>query len=148
MKIANFGLSHDLHSKDYCCLSSTKTTPLPLRWLSPEALQHNKFSVYSDIWAFGVLSWEAFSFGTQPYPDLSNKQVMACILNHQLLPKPDKCPERIYQVLLKCWNKLPAKRPWFNVLSKELKKALGSLAPEDIKKYGGALSTPELDRRH
>ena len=148
MKIVNFGRSYDLHSKDYCSPSSTKSTPLPLRWLAPEALQHKRFSVYSDIWAFGVLVWEVFSFGVQPYADLSNAQVVKHILNRQLLPKPAKCPENMYRILLKCWSKTPAKRPWFSVLRKGLSKALENLDPEEIKKYGGAPSTPELGRHY
>ena len=148
MKIANFGLSYDLHSKDYCSPSSAKGTPLPLRWLAPETLQHKKFSIYSDIWAFGVLAWEVFSFGVQPYADLSNAQVAEHILNRQLLPRPDKCPENVYRILLKCWNKSPGKRPWFSVLGRDLGKALGNLDSEAIKKYRGAHSTPELGRHH
>jgi len=145
----NFGLSYDLHSKDYCSPSSTKSTPLPLRWLAPEALQHKRFSVYSDVWAFGVLVWEVFSFGVQPYADLSNAQVVEHILNRQLLPKPAKLSrEHVSASCSSGWSKTPAKRPWFSVLRKGLSKALENLDPEEIKKYGGAPSTPELGRHY
>ena len=136
MKIANFGLSYDPQSKDYCHVSSTKSsTPVPLRWLAPESLRHGKFSVPSDLWSFGVLLWELFSFGAQPYSDLSNAQVVKKILNFQLLPKPEKCPDSVYTTMLKCWHKSPAKRPWFSELSRELnevfKKFIHSKSEED-----------------
>lgn len=99
VKIASFGLSYDPHSSDYCFINSTKRAiPVPLRWLAPEALQHGRFSVYSDVWAFGVLLWEVFAFGAQPYTDLSNAEVVQNIVRHKVLPRPDKCPDNLYKV--------------------------------------------------
>ena len=144
MKIANFGLNYDLQSKDYCCIRSTKSNPLPLRWLAPESIQHNKFSVYSDIWSFGVLLWEVFTFGERPYTTLSNAQVVHRILSESHLPKPEKCPEIVYKLMQRCWNKSPTKRPWFSVLSKELNHASRNMDPEELKKIGTAPQTPDL----
>lgn len=147
MKIANFGLSYDKHCKDYCCLSSKKSTPLPLRWLAPETIQHNRVSVYTDIWSFGVLLWEVFSSGQRPYNDLSNAQVVQNILGRKLLPRPDRCPKAVYNLMLQCWNKAPLKRPWFSTLMEELKQVTSNLDPEDIKVLESSPRTPDLLRR-
>ena len=48
---------------------------LPIRWLPPEALTVGKFTVQSDIWAFGVVLWELFAYGVQPFYGQSNEQV-------------------------------------------------------------------------
>ncbi len=48
---------------------------LPVRWMPPESMLYGKFTVESDIWAFGILLWEAFTFGQQPYFGLDNEQV-------------------------------------------------------------------------
>ena len=129
VKIANFGLSYDPQCPDYCRISSTKTsnTPVPLRWLAPESLRHGKFSVFSDVWSFGVLLWEVFSFGAHPYAELPNARVVEKILNLQVLSKPDKCPDDVHRVMLKCWNKIGSKRPLFGAIGKELSVSVGNL---------------------
>lgn len=48
---------------------------LPIRWMPPESVLYRKFSVESDIWSYGVVLWEIFSYGRQPWYELSNIQV-------------------------------------------------------------------------
>ena len=47
MKVADFGLSRDIYSKDYYRLS-TKTL-LPVKWMAPESLNDNVFTEKSDV---------------------------------------------------------------------------------------------------
>ncbi|GFU82702.1 high affinity nerve growth factor receptor [Trichonephila clavipes] len=49
---------------------------LPIRWLPPESILYRKFTTESDIWSFGVVLWEIFSFGKQPWYELSNHEVL------------------------------------------------------------------------
>lgn len=41
--------------------------PVPLRWAPPEVVLKNTCSEQSDVWAFGVLLYEVFGDGVQPY---------------------------------------------------------------------------------
>ena len=57
----------------------SEETLLPIRWLSPEALMYGKFTLGSDVYAYGVVLWEIFTFGLQPYYGYTNKEVMRFI---------------------------------------------------------------------
>ena len=48
---------------------------LPIRWLPPEALSMGKFTIESDIWSYGVLLWELFTYGMTQYYPHTNEQV-------------------------------------------------------------------------
>ncbi len=49
---------------------------IPLRWLPSEAVFEDDFSTKTDVWSFGVLLWEVFSFGELPYADLTDDKVL------------------------------------------------------------------------
>ena len=47
VNIADFGLSRDVYSKDYYRMG-TKTM-LPVKWMAPESLNDNVFTIKSDV---------------------------------------------------------------------------------------------------
>ncbi|XP_021567296.1 tyrosine-protein kinase transmembrane receptor ROR2, partial [Carlito syrichta] len=74
VKVSDLGLFREVYAADYCALAGG--APLPIRWMAPEALVFGRFSVDSDVWAFGVALWEVFSYGLQPYCGYSNQDVV------------------------------------------------------------------------
>lgn len=57
----------------------THESLLPIRWLSPEAFMYGKFTIKSDVYAYGVCLWEIYTFGLQPYYGYANKEVIQFI---------------------------------------------------------------------
>jgi serine/threonine protein kinase len=66
---------------------------VPVKWMAPEALNFGKYTTANDVWSFGVLMWEIFSFGAIPYLSHSNQQVIVFVNRGGRLEKPDYCPQ-------------------------------------------------------
>ena len=114
VKIGDFGMSRNLYSKDYYRINGRAV--LPVRWMSPESLIYGKFSIESDVWSFGVVMWEVFSYALQPYYGISNEEVIESIRRGKTLGCPDECPSEIYKHMKECWAIEPGERPTFEEL--------------------------------
>ena len=117
VKISDFGMSRSLYESHYYCIHGRFA--LPVRWMSFECF-YGKFSQKSDVWAFGVTTWEIFTLAKeQPYNDMSDKQVVDDAIkgkNRKLLARPDMCPPEVYEIMLKCWEHNTKQRATFEEL--------------------------------
>ena len=120
VKISDFGLSRDVYSSDYYRIQSKSL--LPVRWMSPESILYGKFTIESDVWSYGVVLWEIFGFGLQPYYGYSNQEVVEMIRGRQILPAPEDCPARAYTLMVECWNETPYRRPNFTDIHTRLRQ--------------------------
>ena len=117
VKIADFGMSRNLYDSDYYRVKGHAI--VPIRWMATESF-YGRFSVKSDVWAFGVVVWEVFTMCAQrPYEEMTDAELIQNARNaekRKLLQKTEHCPDQVYQVLLQCWKSLPAERPNFTQL--------------------------------
>ena len=80
----------------------------------------------SDIWSFGILMWEVFYLGTAlPYADktadaLGKSALVNSLKLGQRLEKPPLCPQRLYNLMLRCWELNNQVRPTFSIVKEKL----------------------------
>jgi len=125
VKISDFGLSRILSNDHY----SISDSPLPAKWSAPEVLTKSKFTPRSDSWSYGVLLYEIFTRGGNPYAGLSNAEVVERVLDGYRLPKPKGCNDEVYEVMKNCWAENPQDRPNFVLITKTLEEILGRNDP-------------------
>uniref|UniRef100_A0A8B9WDU8 receptor protein-tyrosine kinase n=1 Tax=Bos mutus grunniens TaxID=30521 RepID=A0A8B9WDU8_BOSMU len=120
VKIADFGLSRNIYSADY--YKANENDAIPIRWMPPESIFYNRYTTESDVWAYGVVLWEIFSYGLQPYYGMAHEEVIYYVRDGNILSCPENCPLELYNLMRLCWSKVPADRPSFSSIHRILER--------------------------
>jgi hypothetical protein len=122
VRLLDFGLAQ---FDEADTLTAMGDVPGTLAYISPERLLGEEATAASDVWAVGVLLWEALASG-HPFWGVPIGQMTAAIqagappLSEQ---RPD-LPDRIVAVVERALHLNPAKRPAASRLAAELREAL------------------------
>lgn len=84
---------------------------------------YGRFTLESDIWSYGVVLWEIYSYGKQPYYGHTNDQVLKLIYDGIILSPPEDCPPLICDLMKNCWKTEPKDRIKFMEICEKLEKA-------------------------
>lgn len=120
VKISDFGMSRE--EEEYTVSDGMKQ--IPIKWTAPEALNYGRYTSLCDVWSYGVLLWEIFSFGSTPYSGMTNNKARELIDSGYRLPAPENTPECIYELMLRCWEYDQDRRPHFQ----EIRETLQSIS--------------------
>eukprot|EP01114_Cavostelium_apophysatum_P019564 TRINITY_DN6343_c0_g1_i1.p1 TRINITY_DN6343_c0_g1~~TRINITY_DN6343_c0_g1_i1.p1 ORF type:complete len:1142 (+),score=267.22 TRINITY_DN6343_c0_g1_i1:516-3941(+) len=99
-----------------------KKAAIPVKWSAPEVIEERVYTSKSDVWSFGIVMWEILSFGAQPYGWLTLTEAMFEIPKGTRMTQPKNCPDRLWEIILQCWDLNPDKRPTFSELLKCLQE--------------------------
>ncbi|VDM98488.1 unnamed protein product [Thelazia callipaeda] len=115
LKLSDFGLSRrlrDLKKRS----NNHEDIAWPIPWMAPETLSKKpKFSTKSDVYAFGVLIYEVYSCGGQPWPDISVvEDIIPLVRKGKIMATPPLLREKSIEKLMHdCWKRRASKRPDF-----------------------------------
>ena len=71
--------------------------------MAPEAIEDRSFTAKTDVWSFGVLCWELFSFARVPFPDVRTSELLPALHSGKRPAQPARCPPDVYTILTSCW---------------------------------------------
>ncbi len=121
-KICDFGLA-----RKYEDLKKVKIGKVRIRHTAPEVLIKKYFTSKSDVWSFGILLYELFSYGRMPYSNVKLNDVQEYVRSGKRMSAPENCPNHIYIAMCLCWNLKSKSRPKFRYFERffsNLSKAL------------------------
>uniref|UniRef100_A0A8C5DJ43 Tyrosine-protein kinase n=1 Tax=Gouania willdenowi TaxID=441366 RepID=A0A8C5DJ43_GOUWI len=134
VKIADFGLTKVIPSdKEYYRV--TQPGESPIFWYAPESIGESRFSHKSDIWSFGVVLHELFSYcdiNCNPKrlcmqeigPNVQGTSISMLLLNalknNWRLPVPPNCPPKVCSLIKQCWEYDFKDRPCFFILANQI----------------------------
>ena len=107
-KVSDFGLSKTFY--DNVRYKNRFRHYVPWKWMAIEYLKDACFTMKSDVWSYGVVLWEIFSLGQEPYAGKSIEEVITQIKTGYRMPCPDEVvdvawADDVYRdVMKKCWD--------------------------------------------
>ncbi|KAJ6748626.1 hypothetical protein OIU79_029681 [Salix purpurea] len=97
-----------------------------------KVLNGNPYNRKCDVYSFGICLWEIYCCD-MPYPDLSFAEVTSAVVRQNLRPEiPRCCPSSLANVMKRCWDANPDKRP-------EMDEVVSLLEAIDVSKGGGMI---------
>ncbi|MGH0124307.1 UNVERIFIED_CONTAM: hypothetical protein FKN15_066024 [Acipenser sinensis] len=106
--------------------------------------RYGKFTTASDVWAFGVTLWEMLLLcKEQPYNWLTDEQVIENAgeffrdQGKQIyLPRPEICPQGLFDLMLRCWCRDSKDRPSFVQIQRFLlEEAMNMVVSGNVNTY-------------
>ncbi|KFV20418.1 Receptor-type tyrosine-protein kinase FLT3, partial [Tauraco erythrolophus] len=119
VKICDFGLARDVvNDSNYIVRGNAR---LPVKWMAPESLFERTYTMKSDVWSYGILLWEIFSLGVNPYPGIQvDTNFYKLIQSGFKMDRPYYATKDVYRVMQSCWALDSKKRPSFSWLVSSL----------------------------
>ncbi|XP_009784564.1 serine/threonine-protein kinase 52 [Nicotiana sylvestris] len=128
VKIADFGVARVEASNPNDMTGETGT----LGYMAPEVLNGNPYNRKCDVYSFGICVWEIYCCD-MPYSNLSFSEVTSAVVCQNLRPEiPRCCPSSLANVMKRCWDANPDKRP-------EMDEVVSMIEAIDTSKGGGMI---------
>jgi len=112
--------------------------------MAPEQLRTREYGKPSDVWSFGITTWEIVT-GRTPYDGKSLMDVGIQIRDKGKTPHiPSGCNPTLKILMKICWNFVPENRPSFKIIIKFLKdNAVTPKIENMIRKYSRKITVPD-----
>nr|XP_033333413.1 rho-associated protein kinase 2-like isoform X3 [Megalopta genalis] len=123
-KLGDYGTGVEKYPEDYYVVGDRA---LPIRWSAPESIECTDTTIetreitpQANMWSYGIFLWEIATWGSKPYNDKSDEQVIQMLLSLRTDSLPngtqvlqtylEGCASNILQAIQLCLDSKPQKR--------------------------------------
>jgi mitogen-activated protein kinase kinase kinase 11 len=130
-KVSDFGLSTTSSSFDERDSNKTAETGT-YRWMAPEIIRHEPYSIEADVYSFAILCWQLLT-RENPFGNVSPLEAAGKVaLELARPPFPQETPLGIQELISACWLEEPSCRlPVQEVLTLLVELETSLLTPEE-----------------
>ncbi|CAO2821498.1 unnamed protein product [Amaranthus hypochondriacus] len=135
VKIADFGVARVEAQNPSDMTGATGT----YGYMAPEVLEGQPYNHKCDVYSYGICLWEIYCCA-MPYAELSFSEVSSAVVARNLRPHiPKCCPNSLANIMKRCWDADPEKRP-------EMDEVVSMLEVIDTSKGGGMIPDDQAPR--
>ncbi|XP_068686667.1 proto-oncogene tyrosine-protein kinase receptor Ret-like isoform X2 [Montipora foliosa] len=119
-KITDFGMGRDVQQNDIYFKPSRGR--LPVKWTAIESLLYGICTTQSDVWSYGIVLYEIFTIGGNPYPNIQDHRIPYMLKDNYRMPQPVHLDDEIYALMCECWQNDANDRPTFEAISSTIRR--------------------------
>jgi len=106
VKLCDFGLAR---MKSELMTGAMQFAGTP-NYMAPEIFRNEKYTENVDVWAFGVMMWEALAVDI-PFANLDAPEIRDKVCRGQMLQMPASAPSDLHAIMRSCWTADRTTRP-------------------------------------
>ncbi|XP_044511906.1 serine/threonine-protein kinase STY46-like isoform X1 [Mangifera indica] len=114
VKVADFGVAR-FQSQGGVMTAETGT----YRWMAPEVINHLQYDQKADVFSFAIVLWELVT-AKVPYDNMTPLQAALGVRQGLRPDLPDNAHPKLLDLMQRCWEGVPSKRPSFSEIKLEL----------------------------
>uniref|UniRef100_A0A6N2LUP3 non-specific serine/threonine protein kinase n=1 Tax=Salix viminalis TaxID=40686 RepID=A0A6N2LUP3_SALVM len=118
VKVADFGVAR-FQNQGGVMTAETGT----YRWMAPEVINHQPYDQKADIFSFAIVLWELVT-AKIPYDSMTPLQAALGVRQGLRPDLPRSAHPKLLDLMQKCWETVPDRRPSFSEITVELQALL------------------------
>lgn len=118
VKVADFGVARFLNQEGVMT-AETGT----YRWMAPEIINHQPYDQKADVFSFAIVLWELVT-AKIPYDNMTPLQAALGVRQGRRPDLPTNTNPKLLELMQRCWETDPGKRPSFSEIKVELVRLL------------------------